>query len=89
MLQTEFEDRGIFPVDREYRHGRRRISRSFRVLSELASVSVEDGARLRVLFVVPEMSGPFVPVIEEARLPYVLRPIPLHRFLEKVSDLLG
>ena len=61
----------------------------FLVLRELASVSVEDGARLRVLFVVPEMSGSqFVQVIEEARLPYVLRPFHLHDFLEKVSDLL-
>jgi DNA-binding response OmpR family regulator len=61
----------------------------FQVLRELASVSVEDGARLRVLFVVPEMTGnQFVPVIEEARLPYVLRPFHLHDFLEKVSDLL-
>jgi DNA-binding response OmpR family regulator len=61
----------------------------FQVLRELASVSVEDGARLRVLFVVPEMTGnQFVPGIEEARLPYVLRPFHLHDFLEKVSDLL-
>jgi len=61
----------------------------FQVLRELASVSVEDGARLRVLFVVPEMTGgQFVEVIEEARLPYVLRPFHLHDFLEKVSDLL-
>jgi len=61
----------------------------FQVLRELASVSVEDGARLRVLFVVPEMTGSqFVSVIEEARLPYVLRPFHLHDFLEKVSDLL-
>src|ERR1700704_2244071 len=61
----------------------------FQVLRELASVSVEDGARLRVLFVVPEMSGnQFVPVIEKPRLPYVLRPFHLHDFLEKVSDLL-
>ncbi len=61
----------------------------FHVLRELASVSVEDGARLRVLFVVPEMTGSqFVQVIEEARLPYVLRPFHLHDFLEKVSDLL-
>ena len=61
----------------------------FQVLRELASVSVEDGARLRVLFVVPEMTGnQFVPAIEEARLPYVLRPFHLHDFLEKVSDLL-
>jgi DNA-binding response OmpR family regulator len=61
----------------------------FHVLRELASVSVEEGARLRVLFVVPEMSGSqFVQVIEEARLPYVTRPFHLHDFLEKVSDLL-
>jgi len=61
----------------------------FHVLRELASVSVEDGARLRVLFVVPEMSSSqFVHVIEESRLPYVLRPFHLHDFLEKVSDLL-
>ncbi len=61
----------------------------FHVLRELASVSVEDGARLRVLFVVPEMAGSqFVSVIEGARLPYVLRPFHLHDFLEKVSDLL-
>jgi DNA-binding response OmpR family regulator len=61
----------------------------FHVLRELASVKVEDGARLRVLFVVPEMTGSqFVHVIEEARLPYVLRPFHLHDFLEKVSDLL-
>jgi len=61
----------------------------FHVLRELASVSVEDGARLRVLFIVPEMAGSqFVSVIEGARLPYVLRPFHLHDFLEKVSDLL-
>jgi len=61
----------------------------FLILRELASVSVEEGARLRVLFVVPEMTGSqFVPAIEEARLPYVLRPFHLHDFLEKVSDLL-
>src|SRR6202051_4070317 len=61
----------------------------FHVLRELAWVSVEDGPRLRVLFVVPEMSGSqFVHVIEESRLPYVLRPFHLHDFLEKVSDLL-
>jgi len=44
---------------------------------------------LRVLFVVPEMTGSeYVAPIEEARLPYVLRPFHLHDFLEKVSDLL-
>jgi DNA-binding response OmpR family regulator len=61
----------------------------FQVLRELASVSVDDGARLRVLFVVPEMTGSqYIHVIEESRLPYVLRPFHLHDFLEKVSDLL-
>ena len=61
----------------------------FHVLGELASVSSEEGARLRVLFVVPEMAGgEFVTRIEEAHLPYVLRPFHLHDFLEKVSDLL-
>ncbi|HUL34473.1 MAG TPA: hypothetical protein VL128_11355 [Candidatus Eisenbacteria bacterium] len=61
----------------------------FQVLKELASVSVEDGARLRVLFVVPELGGgQFVSQLEEARLPYVMRPFHLHDFLEKVSDLL-
>ena len=61
----------------------------FHVLRELASVSVEDGGKLRVLYVVPEMSGSqFVAVLEEAKLPYVVRPFHLHDFLEKVSDLL-
>jgi len=61
----------------------------FHVLRELGSVKVEEGARLRVLFVVPEMTGSeYVAPIEEARLPYVLRPFHLHDFLEKVSDLL-
>jgi DNA-binding response OmpR family regulator len=61
----------------------------FHVLRELGTMSVDDGARLRVLFVVPEMSGhQIVEQLEEARLPYVLRPFHLHDFLEKVSDLL-
>jgi DNA-binding response OmpR family regulator len=61
----------------------------YHVLRELASVSVEDGARLRVLFVVPEMGGSqFVGQLEVAKLPYVVRPFHLHDFLEKVSDLL-
>jgi DNA-binding response OmpR family regulator len=61
----------------------------FHVLRELASVSAEDGARLRILFVVPEMTGSqFVAPLEDARLPYVVRPFHLHDFLEKVSDLL-
>jgi DNA-binding response OmpR family regulator len=61
----------------------------FHVLRELGSVSTEEGARLRVLFIVPEMTGSeYVTPLEEARLPYVLRPFHLHDFLEKVSDLL-
>jgi DNA-binding response OmpR family regulator len=61
----------------------------FHVLKELASVSAEDGGKLRVLYVVPEMSGTqFVGQLEEAKLPYVVRPFHLHDFLEKVSDLL-
>jgi DNA-binding response OmpR family regulator len=61
----------------------------YHVLRELASVSVEDGARLRVLFVVPEMGGSqFIGQLEGAKLPYVVRPFHLHDFLEKVSDLL-
>lgn len=61
----------------------------FHVLKELASVGVEDGGRLRVLYVVPEMTGSqVIGQLEEARLPYVVRPFHLHDFLEKVSDLL-
>jgi DNA-binding response OmpR family regulator len=61
----------------------------FVTLRELSSVSVEDGARLRVLYIVPELSGgQYVGALEQARLPYVVRPFHLHDFLEKVSDLL-
>jgi len=61
----------------------------FFTLRELSSVSVEEGARLRVLYVVPELSGgQFVGALELAKLPYVVRPFHLHDFLEKVSDLL-
>lgn len=62
---------------------------TFQVLKELASVSPEEGGRIRVLYVVPEMTGTqFVAAIEAARLPYAVRPFHLHDFLEKVSDLL-
>ena len=62
---------------------------TFQVLKELASVSPEEGGRIRVLYVVPEMtSTQFVAAIEAARLPYAVRPFHLHDFLEKVSDLL-
>lgn len=61
----------------------------FSVLRELATVSPEEGGRLRVLYLVPSMSGSqYVQALETARLPYVVRPYHLHDFLEKVSDLL-
>jgi DNA-binding response OmpR family regulator len=64
-------------------------SATFHVLRELSSVSYEEGGRIRVLFMVPELSGgPFVGELESARVPYVTRPFHLHDFLEKVSDLL-
>lgn len=64
-------------------------SPTFHVLQELTSVSAEEGGRIRVLFVVPEMTGGmYVPALEAAKLPYSVRPFHLHDFLEKVSDLL-
>jgi DNA-binding response OmpR family regulator len=61
----------------------------FITLRELASVSHEEGGRIRVLYLVPEMAGSqFVSQLELARAPYVVRPFHLHDFLEKVSDLL-
>jgi DNA-binding response OmpR family regulator len=64
-------------------------SPTFHVLRELASVSAEEGGRIRTLFVVPELGGSqFIGHLEEAHLPYVVRPFHLHDFLEKVSDLL-
>jgi DNA-binding response OmpR family regulator len=62
---------------------------AFVTLRELASVPLDDGGRVRVLFLIPELaSGQYVVQLEAARLPYVLRPYHLHDFLEKVSDLL-
>jgi hypothetical protein len=62
---------------------------TFHVLKELAAVDPKEGGRLRVLYVVPEMTGSqYVVPLEEARLPYAVRPFHLHDFLEKVSDLL-
>jgi len=64
-------------------------SPTFHVLRELASVSPEEGGRIRVLFVVPELAGSqIVSALEEVRMPYAVRPFHLHDFLEKVSDLL-
>ena len=62
---------------------------SFVTLRELASVPLDDGGRVRVLFLIPELaSAQYIVHLEAARLPYVLRPYHLHDFLEKVSDLL-
>jgi hypothetical protein len=62
---------------------------AFVILRELASVPTSDGARVRVLYLVPEAaSSQYISHLEAARLPYVLRPYHLHDFLEKVSDLL-
>jgi len=64
-------------------------SPGFLTLREISSVPVEEGGRIRCLFLIPEMTGSqFVRAIEQARLPYVVRPYHLHDFLEKVSDLL-
>lgn len=61
----------------------------FFTLKELAGVSLAEGGRVRVLYVVPEMTGgQFVTPLETSRLPYVVRPYHLHDFLEKVSELL-
>jgi DNA-binding response OmpR family regulator len=64
-------------------------SPTFHVLKELAGVSAEEGGRIRVLYVVPELAGSqFVSALERAKMPYAARPFHLHDFLEKVSDLL-
>lgn len=61
----------------------------FAILRELATVAVDQGGRLRVLYLVPPASsGQYVQALESSRLPYVVRPYHLHDFLEKVSDLL-
>jgi DNA-binding response OmpR family regulator len=55
----------------------------------LAPLSESGKARLRVLFVIPEGSGPQArSVLEGEHLPYVQKPFNLHDLLERVSDLL-
>ena len=64
-------------------------SPGYLTLRELAGVPVEDGGRVRGLYLVPELSGSqYVGTLEKARQPYVVRPYHLHDFLEKVGDLL-
>ena len=63
----------------------------FTTLKELAlAPALEAGrARVRVLFLVPELANAEAhPVLERERLPYTLKPFHLNDFLEKVSDLL-
>ena len=64
-------------------------SGAFVTLRELSGVPQEEGGRIRVLFLVPELSGSkYVDALEHGRLPYVIRPYHLHDFLDKVSELL-
>ncbi|MBZ5642744.1 MAG: response regulator [Acidobacteriia bacterium] len=63
----------------------------FLTLKELAlAPAVEEGkVRARVMFLLPEASSlEAQPILEKARLPYVLKPFQFHDLLEKVSDLL-
>jgi DNA-binding response OmpR family regulator len=64
-------------------------SPAYLTLREITSVAAEEGGRVRVLYMIPELAGgQFTTALEQARLPYVVRPYHLHDFLEKVSDLL-
>jgi DNA-binding response OmpR family regulator len=64
-------------------------SPTFHVMRELSGVSAEEGGRVRVLYVVPELTGgQTVAALERTKMPYAVRPFHLHDFLEKVSDLL-
>jgi DNA-binding response OmpR family regulator len=62
---------------------------AFAMLQELASVPVEEGGRIRVLFILPEMADiKYMQVLERVRLPYVVRPFNFHDLIQRVSDLL-
>ncbi|MHB8753456.1 MAG: response regulator [Candidatus Acidiferrales bacterium] len=64
----------------------------FTMLKELSQAGAElaPGQRqLRVLFLVPAIAARWArPVLDKERLPYVMKPLNLNDFLEKVSDLL-
>lgn len=66
----------------------------FATLKALAQAEAEttsdNGQRLlRVLFLVPEMAARWAqPILDHEGLPYSTKPLHLHDFLEKVSDLL-
>lgn len=64
-------------------------SAAFTTLRELASVPADEGGRIRVLFIVPEIADiKYGQALERARLPYVARPFNFHDLIQKVSDLL-
>ena len=61
----------------------------FSTLREITNIPVEEGGRLRILYVVPETASDRLGhALEQAKVPYVVQPFHLHDFLEKVSDLL-
>jgi DNA-binding response OmpR family regulator len=62
----------------------------FTTLKELSQAEGAEGkTRVGVLFLVPELAAyDAKPVLEQEKLPYVLKPYHLHDFLERVSDLL-
>ncbi len=63
----------------------------FITLKELSQASANAGEarRVRTLFLVPEGAAPVAqPALERMRLPFVLKPVHLHDFLERISDLL-
>lgn len=63
----------------------------YQILRELAQAPpVEDGkSRVRVLFVVPpNLVTEAIPLLENARLPYTVKPYQFNDFIEKVNDLL-
>ncbi len=64
---------------------------AFETLRDLTLAPAAEGGtrRTRVLFLVPELAAEAaVPHLERDRLPFVLKPVNLHDFLEKVSDLM-
>lgn len=64
----------------------------FATLKTLAQAEADPSGNqrlLRVLFLIPRLATRWAqPVLEREGLPYVAKPIHLHDFLEKVSDLL-
>ena len=64
----------------------------FTTLRDLANAQADPAMGhklLRVLFLVPSLAARWAqPVLEREGLPYVMKPIHLHDFLEKVGDLL-